>query len=286
MAEPASATTLDSPADPSNSEPKPLAASQNTVSADGSPPELSKNAPLASSPDGRQASGLPAVIRSEVHHHSRGSSRRHSHRRESASLASGTGGLKVGKSHSSVSQAIREQEQTKLLAANSSVSMPPAAMSATGYENLETELIDRLSKSHVSLKELVEKARQTDPEAFKRAVTITEQSHPTSGKNRYASLPVEVRLGLVCPSVHHGWPMYARADISLFAECTFISFCPPVSSPTGVTCASGPKFCEVGRVTELVPVMGGCALWPHWVAVCFFLYCMSGLSYTWMFVFK
>lgn len=60
-----------------------------------------------------------------------------------------------------------------------------------GYENVETEVIDRLSKSHVSLKELVETARKTDPEAFRMAVTLTEQSHPTSGKNRFASLSIE-----------------------------------------------------------------------------------------------
>ncbi|PFH31327.1 putative P-type ATPase4 [Besnoitia besnoiti] len=121
----------------------------------------------------------------------RGSSRRLSNKREPASLAGGTSHLNVAKSHSSVSQAIRDQERHRPLAASSSVSVPPSGMTATGFENVESEVIDRLSKSHVSLKELVEQARQTDPEAFRMAVSLTEQTHPTSGKNRFASLPIE-----------------------------------------------------------------------------------------------
>ena len=45
----------------------------------------------------------------------------------------------------------------------------------------------------MSLKELVESARKADPEAFRKMVTATEKEFPTSGKNRFASTPIEVR---------------------------------------------------------------------------------------------
>lgn len=40
----------------------------------------------------------------------------------------------------------------------------------------------------------MESARKADPEAFRKMVTATEREFPTSGKNRFASTPIEVRL--------------------------------------------------------------------------------------------
>lgn len=60
-------------------------------------------------------------------------------------------------------------------------------------DNIELEVLDRLSKSQVSLKDLVESARRADPVAFQRLVSQAEEQFPTSGKNRFASVPVQVR---------------------------------------------------------------------------------------------
>eukprot|EP00921_Rhytidocystis_pertsovi_P021390 GHVQ01034169.1.p1 GENE.GHVQ01034169.1~~GHVQ01034169.1.p1 ORF type:complete len:1339 (-),score=193.81 GHVQ01034169.1:3291-7307(-) len=60
-------------------------------------------------------------------------------------------------------------------------------------DNLEAEVIERLSKSHASLKGLVEQAKLYDPEAFEAAKNIAEANHPTSeGKNRFAAESVAV----------------------------------------------------------------------------------------------
>ncbi|CDJ57747.1 P-type Ca(2+)-ATPase, putative [Eimeria maxima] len=70
--------------------------------------------------------------------------------------------------------------------------MVPQALDPSAYpDNVEMEILERLSKSQVSLKELVESARKADPEAFRKMVTATEREFPTSGKNRFASTPIE-----------------------------------------------------------------------------------------------
>ncbi|KAL8454072.1 hypothetical protein Emed_000570 [Eimeria media] len=58
-------------------------------------------------------------------------------------------------------------------------------------DNVEMEIVERLSRSQVSMKELVESARLADPEAFQKMVSEAEKEHPTSGKNRFASTDVQ-----------------------------------------------------------------------------------------------
>ncbi|OXB71504.1 UNVERIFIED_CONTAM: hypothetical protein H355_006195 [Colinus virginianus] len=102
-----------------------------------------------------------------------------------------SGFLKVVKSQSCISHGTREHETALLIPVNNS-SMPAGPLTPSGYiDNVEFEVVDKLSKSHVSLKDIVEEARKADPEAFKRAVTLTEKEHPTSGKNRFATLDVQ-----------------------------------------------------------------------------------------------
>ncbi|EPT25301.1 P-type ATPase4, putative [Toxoplasma gondii ME49] len=162
-------------------------APDTSSSADGGPsngasePGKVGSQPVAAGAEEKVAGHDGESPRRDSHH-----LRRFSSKRESTVGGSGTGHSQLGKSISSVSQMHRD-EHARLLPASSSMSLAPGM----GYENVETEVIDRLSKSHVSLKELVETARQSDPEAFRMAVTLTEQSHPTSGKNRFASLPIE-----------------------------------------------------------------------------------------------
>eukprot|EP00922_Rhytidocystis_sp_ex-Travisia-forbesii_P020428 GHVS01030061.1.p1 GENE.GHVS01030061.1~~GHVS01030061.1.p1 ORF type:complete len:1268 (+),score=170.67 GHVS01030061.1:216-4019(+) len=86
----------------------------------------------------------------------------------------------------------QEVQQHVTHVAGEVVVQEPHATGAFGLsdyaDNLEEEVIERLSKSHVSLKALVEQARVYDPEAFEAARKHAEEVHPTSsGKNKHAS---------------------------------------------------------------------------------------------------
>eukprot|EP00918_Siedleckia_nematoides_P090869 GHVU01199715.1.p1 GENE.GHVU01199715.1~~GHVU01199715.1.p1 ORF type:complete len:472 (+),score=82.12 GHVU01199715.1:2255-3670(+) len=62
-----------------------------------------------------------------------------------------------------------------------------------GYDYAEDEthlVIDRLSKSHCNLRDIVEAAQEEDPEAFAKALHDVEAEQRTNGQNRWSTLPV------------------------------------------------------------------------------------------------
>lgn len=57
-------------------------------------------------------------------------------------------------------------------------------------DNHTIEIVERLSRSQYSLKELVQHAKETDPEAFARAQQKIAEDQPI-GKNKWSTTPVE-----------------------------------------------------------------------------------------------
>lgn len=85
----------------------------------------------------------------------------------------------------------KEESLEPFLHADSARIVPQAFDPSAFADNVEMEVVERLSRSQVSMKELVESARLADPEAFQKMVTETEKEYPTSGKNRFASTDIE-----------------------------------------------------------------------------------------------
>lgn len=88
-------------------------------------------------------------------------------------------------------------------------------------DNEKYEIIERISRSHVSIKEIVEQAQAEDPEAFARAVHDAEQEHPTAGFNRWSA-----EVSYICMYIYIQFIMCCCCFIHyvLFIRCIFIMY--------------------------------------------------------------
>ncbi|KAL8427456.1 hypothetical protein Efla_003903 [Eimeria flavescens] len=134
-----------------------------------------------------------------------------------AAAAGAAAAAAAGNAYAAMGSGQQEQEQEATSSPQKEESLEPFLHPETGRivstvldpsafaDNVEMEIVERLSRSQVSMKELVEAARLADPDAFQKMVSETEKEHPTSGKNRFASADVdELAREFGCTDVSRG----------------------------------------------------------------------------------